>query len=381
MDIGRHSGRLGPSREGLGLPRAHTRRRSTAAVLLLALLALALVAASPAASSTRSGQAHAAKTQRLTARQKAAGRRSLARRVKLNPRVIFTPGFIHKAVIYNFDMPLRMRLDPTVVLPNTVCGQRALNPGCTAPVSDVALGGLANADDLMQTDLTTENDPPTPLGPTTKWAPPVPSRIAGTIDVTMHFDKETGGFGSPGTFDLTLDWFNLTATGFDLVQDNSGCTLLKTAPTFAITPAEQTAGSFNVLTGTFFLRLRTRYAFSALRRATCAAAPATPFTWTKAVAGTDDPPIPIVMQGKFEISPSFTLDRFLRFGKVTVVDAPGSAQENVFASVHTCTVATGTPDTSPPPPGTCDNDPLDELVIPSRVKPLSITTEVMFGRP
>ena len=229
----------------------------------------------------------------------------------------------------------------------------------------------------MQTDLTAENDPPTPLGASTVWAPPVPSRIAGTVDVTMHFDKETAGFGDPGTFELTLDWFNLTATGFDLIQDNTGCALLKTAPTFAITPAEQTSGSFNVLSGTFFLRLRTRYAFSALRRATCA----DPFTWTAAVAGTDDPPIPIVFQGRFALSPAFTLDRFLRFGKVTVVDGPGSAQENVFANLHTCTVETGTPDTSPPPPGTCDNNPADELVIPSRVKPLNFTTEVMFGRP
>ena len=191
---------------------------------------------------------HTAKAKPLTAHQKAVGRRELARRVKLNPRVILTPGFIKKAVILNFDMPLRLRLDPTVVLPNQVCGQRALNAGCTAPVTDPALGGLDNADDLMQTDLTAENDPPTPLGADTVWAPPVPSRIAGTVDVTMHFDKETAGFGDPGTFELTLDWFNLTATGFDLIQDSTGCALLRTAPTFAITPAEQTSGSFNVLT-------------------------------------------------------------------------------------------------------------------------------------
>ena len=244
-------------------------------------------------------------------------------------------------------------------------------------MTDPALGGLNNADDLMQTDVTAENDPPTPLGTNTLWAPPIPSRIAGTVDVTMHFDKETAGFGQPGTFELTLDWFNITATGFDLITDSTGCALLKTAPTFAITPAEQTSGSFNVLSGTFFLRLRTRYAFSALRRQTCAL----PFTWTNAVAGTDDAPIPLVLTGRFAISPAFTLDRFLRFGKVTVVDGPGSAQENVFANVHSCTVETATPDTSPPPPGTCDNDPLDEIVIPSRVKPLNITSELMFGRP
>ena len=345
----------------------------------MALLAAAVlvVPTFTAAAMGASSPAQHAKSKRLTARQMAAGRRALARTLRLKPRVILSRGFLRKAALYNFDMPLRLRLDPMVTLPNTVCGERALNAGCTAPVTDTALGGLSNADDLIQTDVTAENEDPTPFGTGTQWAPPVPSRIAGTIDVTMHFDSETAGFGAPGTFELTLDWFKIVTTGFDLIQDSTGCALLKTAPTFDITPAEQTTGTVNVLTGTFFLRLRTRYAFSALRRQTCAL----PFTWTKAVAGTNDPPIPMILQGTFATSPAFTLDRFFRFGKVSVLDAPGSAQENVFAQIHACTVETLTSDTVAPPGGTCDDDPLDELVIPARVKPLQATGELMFGRP
>jgi hypothetical protein len=98
--------------------------------------ALLVAVAVPASASASASGAH-----------RRAVRAKLLRQIKRHPGLIRSRTFIKKASAVNFILPVTIRLNPDVVLPNVLCGAFGLTAGCAGPVTLPQLGGLQNSDD------------------------------------------------------------------------------------------------------------------------------------------------------------------------------------------------------------------------------------------
>jgi hypothetical protein len=119
------------------------------------------------------------------------------------------------------------------------------------------------------------------------------------------------------------------------------------------------------------LKLYVQASFNALRRAGDACG--SPYFWTNRVPLDGPPPMVLQMSGELGVSPAITSDGSLRLFTVRADDAL-SPQPSLAATLSPCTAPTATPETDPPPAGTCVGDPID-----ARAKVVRLTAELLIG--
>lgn len=333
-------GRTGSARDfttSRGRLLAHKRflRRTATAVLIGALLL-------PAAAGGHVGAA--SKTApKLSKKERARIRNSLARQVTRNPSVILTRGFMKKAALVEFRLPMSVRLSKSD-------GQ----------------GGYEASDD--QLEITWDDSvfawPLASLGG--MIAAPQTVLMSGGFTVDAIFGGgDTSGYNELGATETVVGGsVSLKTDPFTVSEFSSACPAgpqLATDPgtDVTVTSAGARFGVLNLFSGEFRGTLSLRMGFASSLAASCGSAPET----TPVVDNSGAPPMPLRFQGKFSISPSITPDGKMRFGKISLDDAV-IPQLSTFAFVRACT------EVAPP---------CNPQQFPARLKLKKLTAEVLLG--
>lgn len=279
-------------------------------------------------------------THRLSAQERTRIRKSLARELRRNPASVFTKSFIRKADLVEFHLPMTVRLDKSD-------GQ----------------GGFLPSDDQMEIDW----DDSVFTWPLTGGALAAPQTVNLTGGFTMEgiFNGgDTSGYGVPGATETIVGGgITMASDPFTISEFATSCS---SGPQLTTDPASQvsisSAGSRYGLMNPFSQEIQgtlsLHMTFASSVASTCGATPAL----TPAVDNSSAPPMPLRFDGTFRISPGFTPDGKMRFGKITIDDAV-TAQLSTFAYVRACTDATNcTPEQ-----------------FPGRLKLKKMTADVLLG--
>jgi hypothetical protein len=317
-------------------------------VLLVALAGPVDLAMADAGASARSHAHSKAKQRKAKLRKaklrKARARRALMRAVRRNPRVVLRPGFMRKASLLDFDLPVTVRLNPAVDSAPTFAAsndQLALGLGTGATAAPLPVG----------------------VGPGT-----VNTTLSGGFSASLLFGRDTSGFASLGTLLLGFDQASMTGTGFDLVTGDPACgdgPLLRTEPTVSIAahPDDGSFGYVGLFTRTFAIDLHTRFSFHSEARATCAGA----LAQTALLSGAAAPPVVLHLEGEFRIAPAITADGRLRLARMSLQ----GVQQTTAGFLHTCVAA-------PPGADPCDGTAAD-AALPLQTTAAAFTAEMLVG--
>ena len=292
-----------------------------------------------AAATTSSPAAVAkAKKPKLTAKQRARMRRTLARQLKRNPGLVLNRSFMKKAAFVELHIPMTVRLNG----PNDI-------------------GGGDPDDDLLE--ITWDDSVfAWPLAPVGVMAATQTVPIAGLFSLESIFKGgDTTGYGEPGALEAIFGGgISMTADPFKISEFATACPdgpQLATGPV-AITKSEPRYGVTNPFSKELRGTLSLRMTFLSNEAATCGATPAP----TTTVDNSGAPPMPLRFDGEFAVSPSVTADGKLRFAKITIDDSV-DPQSSTFAFVRACTA----------PPGCTPKS------FPARIKLKKMTADVLLG--
>lgn len=282
-------------------------------------------------------RAHAPK---LSKKARAKLRRQLTKDVQRNPTLVFRKGFLKRAVLVDFKLPLTVRLD-------TLDGQ----------------GGVLPSDDQLEIDY----DDSTTAWPIAGGTMPATqtTHLGGTFTMEASFGGDSSGYGELGALETVQgNAVNMTADPFTISDFNPTCAfgpLVAADPgnKVAITSAAPRYGVMNMFSNEFRGSLSMRMTFASQVQSACDGN----LSLTQSVDNSSAPPMPVRMDGKFYVSPALTADGKMRFGKL-VVDDSVTPQTSTFAYVRACTDASAT---------------CAPQQFPARLKIVKLTADVLLG--
>lgn len=278
-------------------------------------------------------------------------RRELARELRRNPKALLKTSFIKKAQAFLFDVPVTVRLNtPAATTPTT------LAIAWQQPSLFIPWPGAPNEQPSAGTDPSGSNV--------------VTSQLSGSFSMTLHFNRDTSGYGQPGVIETTQGTTaTLQATGFPISDFSTACSppqpALQVAPgnpdvTFVSAGA---SGGWLDLFGeraSGILHLYPR--FAGQRVPSCGATPYT--TQVDAWAGA---PLVVTYDGSFRLSPAITSDGRLRLGIMDIT----AQQLSSFGYVHACT--------ADPSTVTAGGDTCQDAAYPARLSFQSFSAQVLIG--
>jgi hypothetical protein len=318
------------------------------------LAGLFLAAGLGASTPTAAGKPVAAakkKVDRLTPKQRARQRKALARQLRANPLLALDRGFVKKAALSEFHLPLSVRL-------------RSSN----------GLGGFEPSDDQLEIAWDTSVF----QWPLLNGIPAATQTVFLSGGFTMeqiYIGGDTTGYGELGATEAIIGGgVKMSSDPFKISEFAAACASgpqLVTAPNtqVPITSAGARYGVMNMFSQEIRGTLSMRMTFAAQRTTGCGNAPVA----TDTVDNTTAPPMPVRFSGKLTVSPSITADGKIRFAKITIDDAV-TPQLSTFAFVRSCTEPAAPPPPVPPAPP-CSNP----LSFPARLKFKKMTAEVLLG--
>lgn len=202
--------------------------------------------------------------------------------------------------------------------------------------------------------------------PGTVPAAPGTSDLGGALTYEWDYSADTSGYATLGTVETVIGaGISLTGSGFPIADADPtapcGKASALSATGIALTSAGVRFGTVNPFSGEVngTINLRTR-----LRAAATPCAGGPPVSLPVAAATAADPPLPVVFQGTFTVSPSVAADGRIRIGLLKI--AVGSPQRSTFGLIKACTDATAV-------------DGCGAQMFPVRTKVLSLNAEVLAG--
>ncbi len=304
----------------------------------------------------------------LRAAERARRQRALGRQIRRNPRLVLRPGFLKKAALVDFDLPITVRLNPVM----DTSGQPA--------ASDDALRLTWDTQTAPWPDL----DGAGPLG--FAPSPSVTTALTGNFTMQWRFGADTSGYGVLGALETSQGQrIGMHGTPFDISDFDPAC---PSGPAIGATSSREAGadvagvsigaggtrlGLANLMTGTIQGSLNLRLSFRSTIETACGAPPATTRLIDAAGGGTPTAPLPVPYEGQLKISPAFTSDGRLRLARM-VVDESQTPQRATFGYVPACTVPWGPIDDA-----TCAVGDGDGQRFPARVSFSKLTAELIVG--
>ena len=352
--VGKTGGaRLGPGGNGPAPRVIHmsNRRYTRRLAALMTIAALGCGADTALAEPLAPAEATSAtKAQPISKKQRAKIRRELQRQLRRNPGAVLRPGFVKKAALVDYQMPLTVRLGPPVGIP-------------------------ATPDDEIEITWDDSIDP-WPLAGTTPAPVQTVPLTSGIFTMEADFGGDATGSGELGAVE-TLQGFtaDIRSEPFDIASDpncldglgnpdparvqalRDASIVSPQPPRVKFTSGGARYGLLNMFSEKIRGSLMLTTSFVANVSDSACVTPA-----ETDVAPTLSPAFPLRYSGEFHLSPAITSDGKMRLGKIVVDDAV-LAQIPSLAKFSSCTTVT----------------PCNEVQFTAHVKVKHIVADVLLG--